>query len=118
MDPQIVFSISLLMFISAICIVVIAFFAVKLMHSINKLTDNANAIATRVSKEIEPTLQELKEAAKSINSIANNADTKFQDAKMGIASALGLSACLGGKLKSFIQGISKGVSFGMNMFKK
>ena len=111
-------SFSILMFVSVICIVVLTVFVVKLVISITKLSDNANTIATSVSKEIEPTLQELKEAAKSINSIANNADTKFQDAKVGIASALGLSACLGGKLKSFIQGISKGISFGMKMFKK
>jgi len=107
-----------LMFVTIICLVVLTVFVVKLIISVTKLSDNANSIATSVSKEIEPTLQELKEAAKSINSIANNADTKFQNAKAGLASAIGLSACLGGKLKSFIQGISKGISFGMNMFKK
>ena len=116
LNPHVSFSI--LMLASVVCIVVLTVFVVKLVISITKLSDNANTIATSVSKEIEPTLQELKEAAKSINSIANNADTKFQNAKVGLASALGLSACLGGKLKSFIQGISKGVSFGMNMFKK
>lgn len=116
LNPHVSFSI--FMFVTIVCLIVLTIFAVKLIISITKLSDNANSIATSVSKEIEPTLHELKEAAKSINSIANNADTKFQNAKVGIASALGLSACLGGKLKSFIQGISKGISFGMNMFKK
>ena len=111
-------SIIILLLITTACIVVLSVFVVKLVISVTKLSDNANTIATSVSKEIEPTLQELKEAAKSINSIANNADTKFQNAKVGLASALGLSACFGGKLKDFIQGISKGVSFGMKMFKK
>ena len=111
-------SIIILLLTTTVCIVVLSIFVVKLVISVTKLSDNANTIATSVSKEIEPTLQELKEAAKSINSIANNADTKFQNAKMGIASALGLSACFGGKIKDFIQGISKGVSFGMKMFKK
>ena len=111
-------SFSILMFVTIVCLVVLTVFVVKLIISVTKLTDNANVIATSVQKEIEPTLQELKEAAKSINSIANNADTKFQNAKVGLASALGLSACFGGKLKDFIQGISKGVSFGMKMFKK
>ena len=90
----------------------------KLIISVTKLTDNANVIATSVQKEIEPTLQELKEAAKSINSIANNADTKFQNAKTGLASVIGLGACLGGKLKSFSDGILKGISFGASLFKK
>ena len=111
-------SIIILLLTTTVCIVVLSVFVVKFVISVTKLSDNANTIATSVSKEIEPTLQELKEAAKSINSIANNADTKFQNAKVGLASALGLSACLSGKLKDFIQGISKGVSFGMKMFKK
>ena len=66
----------------------------------------------------DASLKELKEAAKSINSIANNADTKFQNAKTGLASILGLGACFGGKLKSFSEGIMKGISFGANLFKK
>lgn len=111
-------SIIILLLTTTVCIVVLSVFVVKFVISATKLSDNANTIATSVSKEIEPTLQELKEAAKSINSIANNADTKFKNAKVGLASALGLSACFGGKLKEFFQGISKGVSFGMKMFKK
>ena len=111
-------SFSILMFVTIICFIILTIFAVKLIISITKLTDNANTIATSVSKEIEPTLQELKEAAKSINSIANNADTKFQNVKTGVGAILGASACLGGKFKSFVQGISKGISFGINMFKK
>ena len=111
-------SIVILSLTTAVCVIVLCVFALKLIISATKLSNNANVVITSVSKEIEPTLQELKEAAKSINSIANNADEKFQNSKMGIASILGLSACFGGKLKSFIQGISKGVSFGINMFKK
>lgn len=111
-------SIIILLLATTACIVVLSVFVIKLVISITKLTDNANTIATSVSKEIEPTLQELKEAAKSINSIANNADVKFQNAKTGLASVLGLGALFSGKLKSFAQGISKGVSFGMNLFKK
>ena len=111
-------SFSILMFATMGCLIVLTFFAVKLIISITKLSDNANIIATSVQKEIEPTLKELKEAAKSINSIANNADTKFQNAKTGLTSLIGAGACLGGKLKTFAQGISKGISFGMNLFKK
>ena len=116
--PTLEQSVIIFILVTAICMIVLGIYAIKLIISLTKLSDNANTIATSVSKEIEPTLQELKEAAKSINSIANNADTKFKNAKVGLASALGLSACFGGKLKEFFQGISKGVSFGMKMFKK
>ena len=111
-------SFSILMFTTIICLIVLTVFVVKLIISVTKLTDNANVIATSVQKEIEPTLQELKEAAKSINSIANSADAKFQNSKASLASIIGLGACLSGKLKSFSQGIMKGVSFGLNLFKK
>lgn len=111
-------SFSILMLVTVICLIVLTFFVVKLIVSVTKLSDNANIIATSVQKEIEPTLQELKEAAKSINSIANNADTKFKNAKTGISTLIGAGACLGGKLKSFSDGILKGISFGANLFKK
>lgn len=111
-------SFSILMFATVICLIVLTFFVAKLIISVTKLSDNANIIATSVQKEIEPTLQELKEAAKSINSIANNADTKFKNAKTGISTLIGAGACLGGKLKSFSDGILKGISFGANLFKK
>jgi len=111
-------SFSILMFATIICFAVLTFFIVKLVISVTKLTDNANIIATSVQKEIEPTLQELKEAAKSINSIANNADTKFKNAKTGLTALIGAGACLSGKLKSFSDGILKGISFGVNLFKK
>ena len=116
--PEASVSFSILMFVSIFCLLVLTFFVVKLIISVTKLTDNANVIATNVKQEIEPTLKELKEAAKSINSIANSADTKFQNSKASIASLIVATACLGGKLKSFSQGIMKGISFGMGLFKK
>ena len=111
-------AIILFLLVTIVCLGALTVYVIKLLISLKDLANNANIIATSVQKEIEPTLQELKEAAKSINSIANNADAKFKNAKTGIASALGLSACLGGRLKDFIQGIAKGISFGVNMFKK
>ena len=108
----------ILVIVALVCLIVLIFFVVRLVISHTILANNANVIATSVQKEIEPTLKELKEAAKSINSIANSADAKFKDAKMGFASLVGAGACLSGKLKTFVQGISKGISFGINLFKK
>ena len=116
--PEASVSFSILMFTSVICLVILTVFVCKLIVSVIKLTDNANVIATSVQKEIEPTLKELKEAAKSINSIANSADSKFQSTKASISSLFGAGACLGGKLKSFSKGILKGISFGLSLFKK
>ena len=111
-------SFSVLMIVSVICLIVLTIFVCKLIISVTKLTDNANVIATSVQKEIKPNLKELKEAAKSINSIANSADEKFHNTKIGIASMINAGAAVGGKIKSFSQGILKGISFGLNLFKK
>ena len=111
-------SFSVLMMVSVVCLVVLTVFVCKLIMSIISLTNNANVISTSVQKEIEPTLKELKEAAKSINSIANSADEKFHNTKIGIASVINAGAAVGGRIKSFSQGILKGISFGLNLFKK
>lgn len=109
---------SILMVVSIICAVVLTYYICRLAKSVKELSDNANSIALSVQKEIEPTLKELKEAAVSINSIANSADEKFKDAKSGISAILGATSLLGGKLKSFSSGILKGISFGLGLFKK
>jgi len=111
-------SFSIFMIISAICLIVLTIFVVRLIISANQLANNANIIATSVQKEIEPTLKELKEAAKSINSIAASADTQLQNTKEGIASFVSTTSCLSGKLKNFATGILKGVAFGLGLFKK
>ena len=111
-------SFSIFMFVSAICIITLTVFIVKLVISATQLTNNANVIAASVQKEIEPTLKELKEAAKSINSIAGSADSKLQTSKAGLASFINATSCLSGKLKSFSRGILKGVAFGLSLFKK
>ena len=107
-----------LIIVTAVCVVILTYFGAKLFISATRLSDNANVIATSVQKEIEPTLKELQEAAKSINSIANTADEKFTGIKSGLSSVVGASAILGGKLKSFSKGILKGISFGLNLLKK
>ena len=111
-------SFSVLMLTTVICLIVLTVFVCRLIISVTKLSDNANVIATSVQQEIEPTLKELKEAAKSINSIANSADEKFQNAKTSISSLIGATTCIGGKIKGFTQGILKGISFGIGLFKK
>ena len=100
------------------CAIILTKYVVKLLISVTRLSDNANVIATSVQKEVEPTLKELQEAAKSINSIANTADEKFTGIKSGLSSVVGASSLLGGKLKSFSKGILKGIAFGLNLLKK
>ena len=104
--------------ITVICFVVLTVFIVRLAISARELANNANSIASSIQKEIEPTLKELKVAAKSINSIAASADTQIQSTKAGLNSFINATSCLSGKLKSFSTGILKGIAFGLGLFKK
>ena len=108
----------ILLIATFICAIVLTVYTVKLIISLTRLSDNANVIATSIQKEIEPTLKELQQAAKSINSIANTADEKFAGVKSGLTTVVGAGSILGGKLKSFSKGILKGLAFGLNLLKK
>ena len=104
--------------ISVICFAVLTVFIVRLAISARKLAENANIIASSIQKEIEPTLKELKEAAKSINSIAANADNQLKNTKAGLDSFINATSCISGKLKSFSKGILKGIAFSLGLFRK
>ena len=48
------------------------------------------------------------------NAMKNNPyDLKFQNAKGNLLSLMGATTVFGGKVKTFVQGIAKGVSFGI-----
>lgn len=118
MENSVLYFVILLISTTTICLIVLSVYLVKLLISVTKLSNNADSVVTSVAKEIEPTLKELQQAAKSINSIANSADEKFQSTKASLASFVGTTACIGGKLKNFTQGILKGLAFGLGLFKK
>ena len=113
-------NIALVIFIltTTVCVVALSIYAIKLLICFTQLTTNINVIATSVQKEIEPTLKELRETAKSINSITAGADTQIQVAKARFDSILGATSSVGEKLKGFMQGIMKGVAFGLNLINK
>ena len=108
----------ILLITTTICIIVLTVYIAKLIISLTKLSENTNTIMLSIQKEIEPTLKELKEAAQSINSIALGADNQLKSTKAGLSAFVGAASCLGGKLKSFSQGILKGLSFGLGLFRK
>ena len=118
MNNMIPYFVILLISTTTVCLIVLCVYVVRFLISITKLSANADMILTSVKKEIEPTLKELQQAAKSINSIANSADAKFQSTKASLTSFVGATSCLGGKLKNFTQGILKGISFGLGLFRK
>ena len=60
----------------------------------------------------------FREAAQSINSIANNADTQFSGFQSTLKNVLGASSLVGCKMRGLMDGLVKGISFGINLFNK
>jgi len=92
---------------------IVCCFLIKLLIDLSRLTKNIDDTATIVKSEIEPTLKELNNALKSINSIAQNADKQVDSLAKLFESLLGVSAVMftraknlsGGLLKGFVKGL-------------
>lgn len=99
---------------TGIIIVVVSGFLIKLLIDLSKLTKNIDETTTVVKTEIEPTLRELNNALKSINSIAQNADKQVDSLGKFLETAIGAGAIAftrakklsGGLLKGFVQGLA------------
>ena len=98
---------------TGIIVLVVGGFLVKLLIDLSKLTKNIDETTSIVKAEIEPTLEELNNALKSINSIAQNADKQVDSLSKIFESVLGLSTSLftkardlsGGLIKGFVKGL-------------
>ena len=117
MDP-VNMTLVILLSVTTLVILVLGALAAKLIINLTLLSKNVDSIAQSVQSEIQPTLKELKEAAKSINSIANNADTQFSGLQTTLKNVLGASSIVGCKMKGLMSGLVKGISFGLNLFSK
>ena len=107
-----------LLVVTTVVVLVLGILLARLILNLTLLSKNVDSIAQSVQSEVQPTLKELREAAQSINSIANNADTQFSGFQSTLKSVLGASSIVGCKMKGLMDGIVKGISFGLNLFNK
>lgn len=107
-----------LLVVTTIFIIILGALLARLIINLTVLSRNIDSIAASVQTEIQPTLKELREAAHSINSIANNADAQFVGVQNTLKGVLGASSIVGTKVKGLMGGLLKGVSFGINLFGK
>lgn len=117
MDPVNV-TLIVLLSVTTLVILVLGILTAKLVLNLTILSKNVDSIAQSVQSEIQPTLKELREAAQSINSIANNADTQFSGFQSTLKNVLGASSLVGCKMRGLMNGLVKGINFGMNLFSK
>lgn len=98
---------------TGIILIVIGIFLAKLLGDLSNLAKNINETAAIVKVEIKPTLEELNNTMKSINSIAQNADKQVDSLAKLFENILGASAVAytrakklsGGLVKGFVQGL-------------
>ena len=98
---------------TGIIFIVVGGFLIKLLIDLSKLTKNVDETATIVKSEIEPTLQELNTALKSINSIAQNADKQVNSLAKLFEDVLGASAVMFTRARNLSGGLLKGVIKGL-----
>jgi len=94
-------------------LVIIGGFLIKLLIDLSKLTKNIDETTTVVKSEIEPTLQELNKALKSVNSIAQNADKQVDSFGKMIENVLGAGALAFTRAKKLSGGLLKGFTKGL-----
>lgn len=98
---------------TGIILVVVGGFLIKLLIDLSKLTKNIDETTSIVKTEIEPTLQELNKALKSVNSIAQNADKQVGSLGKLIESAMGIGALAFTRAKKLSGGLVKGFTQGL-----
>ncbi len=111
-------SLVVLLIVTTIVVLALGILLAKLIINLTLLSKNVDSIAQSVQSEVQPTLKELREAAQSINSIANNADTQFSGLQNTLKSVVGASSLVGCKMKGLFDGLLKGINFGLNLFNK
>jgi len=115
-------SLVFLIIATSIILVVVGSFLAMLLWNINKLTKNLDETTTIVKAEIEPTLKELNDALKSINSIAQNADKQVDSLSKLFENILGASTLAFTRAKQLSGGVVKGLVKGfftlMKLIKK
>lgn len=96
-----------LVLVTAVFLATVGYFLVKLLMDMSELTKNANETSLILNNELKPTLKELSETMRSINSIIQSTDEGVGNVKLGIENAIAKTktfseSLLGGFVKGFM----------------
>jgi len=99
--------ITFLVIVTAIVIGVIGYFLVRLLKDLSVLTKSINETSLILNTELKPTLKELNETMRSVNSIIQSTDEGVGNVKSSLENALTKTKAfsenlLGGFLKGFM----------------
>lgn len=100
---------------TAIILIVVAGFLVKLLMDLSELIKNVNQTSIMLNTELKPTLDELHETLQSINTIIKNTDNNMVSLKGAVENTFGKTKEFTGSLFS---GVIKGFGTVWKMFTK
>lgn len=104
--------------VTVVLLIICGVFLIKLLIELSKLANSLNDIATVIKSDLEPTIKELQVTLKSINSIVQEADKKVSYFSGIATKLLGAGSLALTSVKGFTGSFWKGLSAGMNIFKK
>ncbi len=100
---------------TAIVIIVIAVYLVKLLIDLRELTKNLNETSILLNTELKPTLKEINETLHSVNAIVKNTDQGVDNFRNAIEKTFGKTKILS---ESIFGGLIKGFTTIFNLFTK
>lgn len=98
---------------TGIIVIVIGVFLVIFIKNLTKLTQNLDETTTIVNSELKSTLDEFKDALKSINSIAQTADKQVDSLAKIMENVIGVSTLAYTRAKKLSGGLVKGLMQGL-----
>lgn len=104
-----------LAWISALVILVVGGFLVKLLYDLSILTRNLNETTEVVNTELKPTIKELKDTLHSVNEIIKSTDEGVDNIKNALGNTLNKTKSIS---DSIIGGIIKGFTTVLGLFRK
>lgn len=104
-----------LAWVSAIVILVVGGFLVKLLIDLSKLANNLNDTTDIVNEELKPTIKELKDTLHAVNEIVKNTDQGVDSLKSALGKTLDKTKNIS---DSIIGGVIKGFTTVLGLFKK
>ena len=96
-----------LVVVTAIVVGVVGYFLVRLLMDLSVLSKNVNETSLILNTELKPTLEELNDTMRSINSIIQSTDQGVESVKNSIENAISKTktlseSLLGGFFKGFM----------------
>lgn len=104
-----------LAWVSAIVILIVGGFLVKLLYDMSVLAKNLNETTDIVNSELKPTIQELKDTLHSVNEIVKSTDQGVDNIKNAVGKTIDKTKNLS---DSIISGIIKGFTTVLSLFRK